>query len=135
MVKLTGFSTYKIDLNGESYKTNQSQITLTLKEGLNDLTVKTEADCQGIYEDKILVSTSQIYFTNPVTNELKIEGDFIGKPISYSLVSSSAQRIIEKSFQATENSIVIPMANLSDGIYFFTINYSAKTEQLKIIKQ
>ncbi|GIZ09606.1 hypothetical protein FUMI01_23330 [Flavobacterium sp. UMI-01] len=132
---LSGSDSYKIDLNGESYKTNQSQITLTLKEGLNDLKVKTEADCQGIYEDKILVSTSQIYFTNPVTNELKIEGDFIGKPISYSLVSLSAQRIIEKSFQATENSIVIPMTNLSEGIYFFTINYSAKTEQLKIIKQ
>ena len=64
-LQLKGGSTYEIILKGRQYTTTASYFELPLDRGANELSVSTDKDCQGVYDETIYLSSSPLY-PNPV---------------------------------------------------------------------
>ena len=64
-ITLDGGEVYYITLNDETFITDESSIALTLSIGENILSVKTNKECQGVYEKTIVVGSEPILYPNP----------------------------------------------------------------------
>jgi parallel beta-helix repeat protein len=70
---LSGGSNYRISLNDELFTTNSNIFNLTLKNGLNKIRVMTDMDCQGVFQEEILINEKILVYPNPFTNILNIK--------------------------------------------------------------
>ena len=61
-LNLSGSTNYQIDLNGFSFSTSKSNISLPLENGINKIAIKGDFDCQGIFtEDFVIGSEITVY--------------------------------------------------------------------------
>lgn len=117
-LNLGGSENYYIDLNGREIQTSSKTITLDLIDGANKLKVRTDKDCQGIYEEIFFIDKSFFLFPNPVKEELTVV-------VSDELMNSKAQiynvlgtLVKELSISKSQNRISVN--NLKQGIYIIT---------------
>ena len=71
-ITLDGGEVYYITLNDETFMTDESAIELSLSTGTNTLSIKTNKECQGVYEKTIVVGSEPILYPNPVQDMLFI---------------------------------------------------------------
>ncbi|MEW4922890.1 T9SS type A sorting domain-containing protein [Algibacter sp. 2305UL17-15] len=121
-LNLNGSNNYNIELNGKDIKTSSNEITLELTEGKNTLKVKTNKDCQGVYEETFFINKSFFLFPNPVNDELSV---VVNKKLlnSTAYVYNVIGRLVkEQVMMQTQNKI--PVTNLEKGVYMivFKIN-------------
>jgi len=65
-LSLGGGEVYYIRLNNENIVSNQTEISLQLSNGTNQLSVRTNKDCQGIYKKTIVANLQPLVYPNPV---------------------------------------------------------------------
>ena len=53
-------------LNGQRYQTRASSITLKLDQPVNQLEVRTDLECQGVYSQSITLTEAPIALPNPI---------------------------------------------------------------------
>ncbi|SNR31538.1 Por secretion system C-terminal sorting domain-containing protein [Lutibacter agarilyticus] len=135
-LKLSGSKQYRIELNEKILITNENEITLDLISGKNNLKVKTELDCQGVYIDEFSLLNNITIYPTVVNNKFSIGiPSPEGKTINYQVISISGNIVINKTVKITNQPIIVNTSNLSKGLYFVNIiglNYNV---QSKIIKQ
>ena len=98
-LELSGGINYTIDLNGIITNTTESEIMLTLAQGINHLKVTTDKDCQGIYRETINNSSQMIVYPNPIVSENNLNiltGDTTIKNLYVELYSSKHSKIEER---------------------------------------
>lgn len=114
-LNLNGSDSYIININGEEIKTASNEITLELKEGVNSLSVKTDKDCQGVYEESFFIDSSFFLFPNPVSDELSIvvsEKLIDSKAYIYNTIGTLVK---EQTIDKVQN--VISVNSLNKGVY------------------
>ncbi|MDV7187352.1 right-handed parallel beta-helix repeat-containing protein [Lutibacter sp. TH_r2] len=137
VLSLKGAKIYRVELNDVVFATDQSELKLQLKNGVNSLKVTTELDCQGEYLEKINVFESVKIYPNSVKNNLiiAVPVSSLGEEINYQIVNQTGQVIFQKTEKIKNQNIQVNVEGLSNGIYFIHIVSTSINSQSKIIKQ
>ena len=136
-IDLSGGELYRIELNETTYMTDQNTITLPLLAGKNELFIKTNKDCQGIYKQTITLENKIVAYPNPAQDILHIKipnqkNEQISTVQLYSLIG---KLIIDKQFQASENIFTLDISELSIGTYALKVFSNTSIYNTKISKK
>jgi hypothetical protein len=127
---------YTIELNGETYSTTESEITLPVAFAENRISVKTDKDCQGVFEDTFFMDVSNIsVYPNPVHNgevTVLIPQSSKGK-VYLSLFTNSGRLVQKNSIENAEGEIRLDVSSLTSGIYNLKIETESMTDFRRII--
>ena len=136
-LELTGGQQYLIELNGEVYITADNSITLPLKKVENTLRIKTDKECQGIYEETIILSDKILVYPNPISSEeLSIYlGSSEFEAVEVSLFTIDGSLIMDKPIQPDNGLIKMSIKGLAKGIYLMNIKTEKSLLNYKILKQ
>ncbi|UOB16195.1 reprolysin-like metallopeptidase [Abyssalbus ytuae] len=136
-LNMEGGTTYNIELNGEIItQTSQSNIVVSLKEGVNLMKITTNKECQGLYEEEFFIFNNSVAYPNPFDSKITFNTRYDNKLITLIIYTISGEKIYQGSLttdQAGEASI--DLNNLPEGIYFATIKGEGIKATHKIIKQ
>ena len=135
-ITLDGGEVYYITLNDETFITDESSIALTLSIGENILSVKTNKECQGVYEKTIVVGSEPILYHNTVQDMLFINIGLTNLArIPVEIYDLTGKLIVFKTYSPTSNTLSIDVSNIESGFFVLKITTSEKTHNYKIIKQ
>ncbi len=137
-LNLSGGDLYTIHLNEDEYTTSESEVTLPIKTSATRLTVKTDKNCQGTYEENIdLDSTKIVVYPNPVqSGEITVQLNTVAtSPIQLQLNTLDGRTVYRKTIDGSTNELKIDADMLQSGIYVLSVHINDKTETYKIIKQ
>ena len=136
-ISLEGGETYYVTLNNETIITHDSEIELSLSNGINDIKVKTNKDCQGVYKETIMFGNEPIVYPNPIINEVLYvnlaENNENTTPVE--IYDLSGKLIYSKTYPANTKRLEIDMSNLVNGFFILKIVTTEKSFNYKIIKQ
>lgn len=137
VLNLSGGINYSVNLNGTIYNTDENEIMLPLSKIENRLTVSTDIECQGIYEETILMVFGLSVYPNPVEKGdiTVILEDSATKDVQLSLYTSGGRRILEKTAEVENGVVKINMEGFATGMYSLKIETSNETYTRKIIKK
>ncbi len=136
-LELDGGKTYIIQLNGQVYRTSEKSITLPLTKASNELIVRTDKDCQGTYEQTIILSSELFVYPNPVA-EGTISA-FIGNTepatVDVTLYNINGQRVFDRPYETQAGEVVLNVDNLPAGIYLLNVRTKTSVFNFKIVKR
>ncbi|MGB7393004.1 MAG: alpha-amylase family glycosyl hydrolase, partial [Pricia sp.] len=133
---LKGGETYSIRLNDTVFTTSDTTVSLALTASTNRLSVKTGKDCQGSYEETIVIASEVSVYPNPLTNGiLNID---LGQPSTASVAveihTLSGQLVQQSTHRANGSNIQIDLSSLADGLFMVQIEFDGNTLNYKIVK-
>jgi hypothetical protein len=121
-LNLAGANTYQIQLNGQSYQTNSSSITLPLQIGTNQILVTTDKPCQGTFDEAILVNDKATIYPNPFGDMLFIKlGGNQTSTVAVNISNSSGIKVFQQTYQNATGTLQINVSNLESGFYLLTV--------------
>lgn len=134
---LKGGKQYSILLNGQRYQTTASQITLKLDRPVNQLEVRTDQECQGIYTQSINLTEQPIALPNPIdTGDLRV---FVpaedGAKIRVRMFSITGSSLLNKEVVINQGEIRINMDGFAKGVYLLNVTHLEQLYSYKIIKR
>jgi len=134
-LKLSGAANYyTINLNGKVQTTTQSEITLPLLSNKNSLTVSTDKDCQGVYEDIISLGNDILVYPNPISEgilnivlpKLEVSG-------TLELYTISGGMILQQSFTDNSEVLQIDVDAVPVGTYILKVTQGNQAKNTLII--
>jgi len=135
-ITLDGGEVYYITLNDETFMTDESAIELSLSAGTNTLSIKTNKECQGVYEKTIVIGSEPVLYPNPVQDMLFINIGLTNLTrIPVEIYDLTGKLIVSKTYSPTSNTLSIDVSNIESGFFVLKITTSEKTHNYKIIKQ
>ncbi|GAA4812195.1 T9SS type A sorting domain-containing protein [Litoribaculum gwangyangense] len=136
-IDMSGSSSYNINFNGLKFNTTNSKITLNLQEGKNSIKVSTDFECQGIYEETILVSDKVFVYPNPFQESINLYlGNMDKENIHVNMYSYLGQLIYSKDIvNHNLDTVDIDTSHLSDGIYTVSVQSKSSVSTFKIVKK
>jgi hypothetical protein len=134
---LTGGKEYTIAVNDKVYKTIEKEITLPLDQVQNKISVKTDKDCQGTYEETIVLNSNAIIYPNPISyGELGIYlGMKASKKVQLTLYTLNGVEVFTKSYGTVDGDLKINVDSLPKGMYILNVKTDESLLNYKIIKQ
>ncbi len=135
-IDLSGGKYYDIMLNDKSYKvSNQNNIQLPVNEKINRIEIRTDKDCQGIFEEWLNLTEKARVYPNPVSDLIKIVLPKDSAPDIYLFSGNGDLFWSKKSANGFYGLVEIPMQFLPAGIYILKIDYNGHIENHKLIKK
>ena len=134
---LKGGIQYTIDLNGMRYETTASQIILPLSQPVNQLEVRTELDCQGVYKQTITLAEALIVLPNPIENgdlQVFIPGNE-GGDVQLRLFSLDGSSVLNKKIPVVGGEVRLNMDAYTQGVYILNVILQDQIYSYKIIKR
>jgi len=133
-LNLSGGNEFTVTLNGEEFTTIETNLTLDLKNGVNNLLVEAEKECQGKFSQRIIIGSTTTVYPNPVIDNLTIE---TGSPESVliNVYTISGALLVSQTSTSPNGISEIQMSDFASGIYFITVGTSTgSTSTFKIVK-
>ncbi len=136
-LNLSGGKAYTINLNGRTYQTSEKEITLPLTDVENRLTVRTEKDCQGVFEEVIRLTEELLIYPNPISSgDLNIYlGNNTADQVEVALFDLNGRTVFRKDFNTQNNEIRFNVDALAKGVYLLNIRTSSSLLNYKIIRK
>lgn len=132
---LDGSSTYYVTLNGVTTTTTAGNITLSLRNGANDVTVATDKSCQGIYQKRFDLSTGILAYPNPFTSIFNVNLGNEEVPLAtIELFKITGGKVYSKQFTNTSGTVPIEPQNLTPGVYLLKVKTGQSEKTLKVVK-
>lgn len=134
---LYGGQKYTISLNGESFTTTQSTVTLALKPGENNLEVKADKECQGTYREKVMLDATAVIYPNPVNGGIV----YVAAPyaedsnVSIEVFNVLGKRVYSAAFKPQTEDIAVNVSALEAGVYMIKVVSGTYTTNSKLVKQ
>ncbi|KOS05995.1 hypothetical protein AM493_08060 [Flavobacterium akiainvivens] len=133
---LYGGETYTIRVNNTVYTTSQNSIVLDLNPGENNIEVKADSDCQGIYRERIMLDDSALVYPNPVNEDVfYIKIPSTQNKVNVEIFTLQGVRAYVREFDAQDDVFAIPTTNLSQGVYIVKIASGSYSFNTKIVKE
>lgn len=136
-LNLSGADEYTILLNDVVIVTGESEVTIPLRASATNLTVKTDKNCQGVYEENFILNDRVIVYPNPIrSGEISVElGKVFEKPIPIQLNTLGGRIVLQKNIEPNKSAIKLDAENLSIGVYVLSVQLDGEIKTFKIIKQ
>ncbi|WP_420401960.1 FG-GAP-like repeat-containing protein [Flagellimonas sp.] len=134
-LKLNGGTNYIINLNGEVQTTTESEITIAVTNHSNTLSVKTNKECQGVYEESFLLGLNSTVYPNPVSNgEITISlSSNSEEETLLSLFGSDGRHLLSKTYGNQKLNLALNVGSLPSGMYVLRVNRGPEVYYHKII--
>ena len=134
-LKLSGSNVYTINFNGLVYNTSDTEITLFLEKGKNTISIKTELECQGIYNETLFLSEDPVVYPNPFNDYFDL---YLGKGnfnVDVKIYSNLGTLVWSKNHLSQNETIRINTSGLAKGVYYVSLKFETYQSTLKIIKE
>jgi hypothetical protein len=135
-LSLTGAVLYHIKLNDTEITTEESQITLDLKKGLNKIAVSTDKLCQGIITKDITIGANLVAYPNPFqqTIHLNIGNETVQKAV-ITVYNASGKIVYTHGYNNQSGVITIDLPDMSDGLYMLKLAADNQETIFKLLKK
>ena len=136
-LNLSGKGPFTIVLNDTVITTSENHVSLDLSQNANTLKVSTENQCQGSFEQIIMLNSKLMVYPNPVGNEtLKIiTGINSTESLVIKLYNTKSQHVTAQEYQQEDGIIIMNMVGLAPGLYFMTLETGNSIFSTKIMKR
>ncbi|GLU42905.1 reprolysin-like metallopeptidase [Allomuricauda sp. NBRC 101325] len=132
---MIGASLYNVELNGVVTQTESSNLTLTLKEGVNTLRVYSNIPCQGVVEKTLFYSSRPVISPNPVINVTQVYlGGYIGH-VGIEVFTLNGRLVRSENRTSNGDDLEMDLSGLTKGIYYMRIDKEGARETFKFIKK
>ncbi|MFK7833559.1 MAG: T9SS type A sorting domain-containing protein [Winogradskyella sp.] len=132
---LAGSTIYHIEFNGDTLTTHNSTMTLPLQQGLNTLKVSTDLECQGIYEEKILLSDDFLVYPNPFRNQIHIYNGSEAEAVELEIYSVFGPLVLSKTINNHGRVMEVDTSPLAAGMYLISVKSKSMSSVHKMIKE
>lgn len=122
-LNLSGSDTYTILFNGKTITTTQQQVILDLDRIENSIQVKGLSECQGIFEETLVLSNEVFIYPNPVGdgNVNLYLGNTEAAKVTVRLHHRSGLLLFEKTQPLFDKKTQLSVKGLPPGLYFLSI--------------
>ena len=133
---LSGSSSYNVTLNGQIKKYFSNEITLNLEAGQNVISIATDIDCQGKFEQTIFLGDQIVFYPNPVIDyvTLFIPGTEQEITITTMSLSASTKEVVKCKLDASRMA-KLNLSGYASGLYIVRVKGDQFEETIKVIKQ
>ena len=132
---MLGAKNYSVSVNGKTSTVSSNNFSTLLPTGLNTISVTTDKDCQGIYQQEIFISEKAFIYPNPTFGVLHI---FVGgteENIAMNLNNLSGATIKKMNLTVGETrEVEVDLSNIPQGSYIITIISKTVSQSFKVIK-
>lgn len=132
---MLGAKNYIVSVNGKATSVSSSNFSTILPTGLNSISVTTDKDCQGVYQQEIFISEKTFIYPNPTFGVLHI---FVGgteNTISFALTDLTGATIKKSNLSVGETrEVEVDLRSISQGTYIININSKTVSQSFKVIK-
>lgn len=137
-LELKGSQEYVIKVNDLVYRTTENEIELNLTEERNTISVSTALDCQGIFNEQILLGSELVLYPNPVINgelSIKLPNSNTNAPIEVTVYSDNGMQVLSKQVSSLGGNFRLDIDGIVPGVYTLRINTKEKSYYTRIIKK
>jgi len=133
---LSGGSVYNITHNGKTTQTSKSNHTLSLKRGVNRVTITTGIECQGIFEATYLNSNEVKFSPNPFNEYISIYIGGEDQNISVGVHATDGRLIYSENCVLDDFSrtLEINTGEFKQGTYYIKVKGQNTDQSFKAIK-
>ncbi|SEQ57313.1 hypothetical protein SAMN05421824_2012 [Hyunsoonleella jejuensis] len=134
---LSGSANYNIDFNGLKFQTSESELTLQLENGKNTIKISTDLPCQGMHEERFLVSNDMFVHPNPFKNKFNLYlGELEDENVQISIYSTIGEKVFSKLITTEDKrSVNINIGYLDTGLYTVSVKSKNSVSNFKIVKK
>jgi hypothetical protein len=134
---LEGGSTYEVTHNGKTTQTNSSKHNVNLDKGINNISISTGIECQGLFQQTYLNSYEVKYVPNPFKESLQF---FIGGQdniIEIGVYTSNGQLIDYQNISLPfgVRNYTLDTAKYKTGVYIINIKGATVDQSIQVIKE
>ena len=135
-VDLEGAEMYTVLLNGESFVTSESELILDLKSGANNLEVKGDSECQGVYSKEIFISEEVKIHPNPTRGLVQLYVPYEEGSVLVTVALLTGTKIHEQMYNVSEERIIpLDLSLFPSGIYLVSLKGNTINTYQKIVKK
>ena len=134
-LNLSGADSYFIELNGNKYQTNNTQLNLPLADGANKLKVYTDRLCQGVIEKYINLNKITL-FPDPFVDSFSINlGSSPETTVGVEIANALGKSLYKKQLVNNNGQISIDATGFDKGIYLLKLTLGQTSTVFKIAKK
>ncbi|MDG1571991.1 thrombospondin type 3 repeat-containing protein [Robiginitalea sp. M366] len=135
-LELSGGTQYHIVLNGKSYRTTASEITLPLEAPVSQLEVRTDRDCQGVYTQVITLADQPLALPNPIdSGDLEVYLPALDGETEIRMFAMDGSQLLHKRTPVSDGMLRINMDAYSPGVYLLNVSWEGTLYTYKILKR
>ena len=133
-IDLEGPNKFYVSVNNKVQVLPAGSHKLELQQGMNEISIKGELECQGTYFERIFVSEDVRLYPNPTSGPVQIYIPGLDKKVNISVLSLHGTQVWTENVEVNINRVVeINLANLEAGIYVLKIIGEQTNQTLKVI--
>ena len=126
-LSLSGASSYQVNLNGKITISKSGELVLPVQSGINNLSISTDKNCQGVYSENFVIVDKIVTYPNPFSDELTIElPDTILQDSKTNLVlkvyTLNGALVYQSEKNKSENILKLNLGHLTSGVYLLHID-------------
>ncbi len=135
--EMAGASEYEVIFNGRTFKTAESNFSISLRQGMNTLLIKTESLCQGVFEQRFFYGGETTAFPNPFNERINVGLDAEQSQLVKISIYNTSGLLMYTGQHTNDGGIVTINTNtFSKGIYILNVEEEAdKRLRFKIVKR
>ncbi|MCO5948694.1 YCF48-related protein [Mucilaginibacter flavidus] len=134
-LNLSGADSYFIELNGNKYQTNNTQLNLPLADGANKLKVYSDRLCQGVIEKYINLNKITL-FPDPFVDSFSINlGSSPETTVGVEIANALGRSLYKKQLVNNNGQISIDATGFDKGIYLLKLTLGQTSTVFKIAKK
>ena len=135
-IKLEGPDKFYVSINNKIQVFTQGTHTIELKNGMNEISINGEQECQGEYFERIYVSEDVRLYPNPTSGPVQLYIPGTDNRININVLSIQGTRVWTDKINVNNSRVVeLNLSNLEVGTYILKISGNEINETLKVIKK
>jgi subtilisin-like proprotein convertase family protein len=135
LLSMQGADVYTIALNGKTVRTDTSQISLDLNAGTNVLKVSTDRSCQGVFENRFVISERPAVFPNPFDKFTRLFLGAVEEKVTIAIFSADGQLVKEGLYAPDGNVVDLDFTGCPPGVYVVKFEGENTSGTTKVIKR
>jgi hypothetical protein len=134
---LSGGSTYQITHNGKTTQTNSSKYAVSLEKGINNISISTGIECQGLFQNSYLNSYEVKYAPNPFREVLQLYIGGQDNLIEIGVYASNGQLIDYKTISLPFGirNYTLDTGSYKQGVYIIKVKGQTLDQSIQVIKE
>ncbi len=135
-LSMSGADRYYVALNDATITTSNSQLTLDLKNGVNEIMVTTDKACQGAVTKRVSLDANNMAYPNPFHNTIRLDlGAGTVKKGIVTIYNLEGKAVYAREFANQSGAISLNVSMLQAAPYVLKLTADNEVSVFKIMKR
>jgi hypothetical protein len=132
---ISGTSNFEVNHNSNRILVNGNMYELLMQKGINIVTIKTDLNCQGVYESYFFNSHEVFHYTTSNQNDVVFSFGGSDQTMNLSVYDIRGAQLVSSTLALLNNrEFNYNLKNFDNGIYFFKFSSETIDKTIKILK-